>query len=100
MRDQLHVTLILTAAAELEATTGGVASTNAVPKGLSHHRVDFVPGPQKLTLRRNGVSVVAAEGPEILPAIDLYNFIPTSGYAYGPIPGTLSVPAGLRVRNP
>ncbi len=100
VRDQLHVTLILTAAAELEATTGGVASTNAVPKGLSHHRVDFVPGPQKLTLRRNGVSVVAAEGPEILPAIERYNFIPTSGYASGPVPGTVSVPAGLRVRNP
>jgi glucan endo-1,3-alpha-glucosidase len=96
VQDTLYTTVFAIAPAQLEINSGGSLSTNSLMAGRQELRTPFSPGPQKLTLRRGGREVLSAQGPDIMSAIQVYNFFPASGYAYGtehlPPP-----PANLRV---
>ena len=95
VQDMLYTTIFAKLPAQLEIDSGGVLSTNSVAMGINHIRTPFAPGPQKMTLRRDNLAEIALQGPDVLSAIQVRNFFPTSGYAYGPDP-TLPPPTNLR----
>jgi hypothetical protein len=82
--DTLYTTVFLTAPAQLEVVSGAGGSTNSLPAGRSHVRTAFLPGHQKMTLRRNGQEVLAVTGPDIQPRIARQDLFPATGYAYAP----------------
>lgn len=84
VQDSLYATVFSKRPAQLEINSGGVLSTNSVAMGINHVRTSFAPGPQRLTLRRDDQEVISTQGPDIQSAIQVYNFFPASGYAYGP----------------
>jgi len=81
--DTLYTTVFLIGPAQLEINSGGNWTTNILSAGQHQLRTPFSPGPQQLTLRRNGVAVISAQGPDILATIQAYDFFTASGYAYG-----------------
>ncbi len=94
-----YTTVFLIEPAQLEIRSGETASTNSVPKGISHVRTPFFPGPQKFTLRRNSSAVLSVHGPDILSEIQTYNYFPATGYAYSSAQKP-KAPSNLRlVRN-
>jgi len=94
--DTVYATVFLTAPANLEITSGNKSSTNALGAGLHHVRTLFSSGPQKFTLRRNGSSVLAMQGADILASIANYDFFPFSASSdYQP-----AAPNNFRVLGP
>jgi glucan endo-1,3-alpha-glucosidase len=83
VQDTLYATVLLAGPAQLEVHSGGFSTTNSLPAGQSMLRTPFAPGPQKLVLTRNGSQVLAIQGPDIQTNIQLYNFFPATGFAYG-----------------
>jgi len=81
--DQIYVTTVLTAPAQVEISSGNLTTTNQVPTGISSFRTSFAPGAQNFVLQRNGVQVLTTQGPNILGRITNYDFFPASGYSYG-----------------
>ncbi len=99
VRDTLYVTTWLLAPAQMEVHSGGVRATRELSAGLAHLRLPFVPGPQKFTLRRGSEEVLSVQGTEIVTNVSAYNFIPTSGFAYGRL-SRPTAPANLRTVAP
>jgi glucan endo-1,3-alpha-glucosidase len=99
VQDVLYTTLLLVKPADLEILSGGNWRTNSLPSGIQHIRTPFTPGAQRFTIRRGGVEVLSVSGPSIQSNIDLYDFFPASGYAYGgsgpPMP-----PQNIRLSGP
>lgn len=80
--DVLFVTTVLTAAAQLQVTSGnGVAQVFNVGGGMVHTRIPFQPGLQLFELTRNGVRLASAIGEPIMSQLSTYNFNMTSGFA-------------------
>ncbi|MGO8697760.1 MAG: endo-1,3-alpha-glucanase family glycosylhydrolase [Limisphaerales bacterium] len=92
VQDVIYNTLFLTAPAQLTIASGTNLFTNALAAGLQQLRTPFSPGPQIFTLTRNGTTVLTVQGPPVLSQIQVYDYFPASGYAYGAIP-----PPGLHV---
>lgn len=96
VQDTLYATVLLVAPAQLEIDSGSTSTTNSLPAGLSTVRTPFSPGPQHLTLWRGGIPVLTAQGPDIQTNVQVYDFFPASGFAYGkPLP-----PKDVRATGP
>jgi glucan endo-1,3-alpha-glucosidase len=88
-QDAIYAMVYLVTPAQLEIDSGPTSTTNSLPAGMSTVRTPFVPGPQKLTLRRGGKQVLTVQGPDVQNNIVLYDFFPASGFAYSkPSPPT------------
>jgi glucan endo-1,3-alpha-glucosidase len=81
--DDLFVTTELTAPATLRVTSGGVVTTYNVAAGVQFTRIPFQAGSQTFEVIRGGSTIISTSGEPILSSIQKYNFIPTSGFAYG-----------------
>jgi len=81
--DVIYNTVFLTAPAQLVISSGGNLSTNTMASGIQSLRTPFAAGPQQFVISRNGVPVIAAQGPDILSQIQVYDFFPATGFAYG-----------------
>ncbi|MBC8126929.1 MAG: hypothetical protein H8M99_07270 [Gloeobacteraceae cyanobacterium ES-bin-144] len=81
--DSLYLTMFLKAPTQLEVISGTTRTTNSLPAGMTHVRTPFSAGPQTMTLRRGGVELLSARGPDIVAVIQNYNFFLTTGFAYG-----------------
>ncbi len=95
VQDVIYSTVFLTAPANLEVSSGGQVTTNSLPAGMSHVRTSFTPGPQILTVRRNGTKVLSVQGPDILSTIQVYDYFPASGFTY-----SATAPTGVRILPP
>lgn len=95
--DQIYVTTVLTAPAQLEVMSGNLATTNPVPAGVNNFRAAFAPGAQIFVVSRHGTNVLTAQGPNILSQIQNYDFFPASGYSYGLSADVMSPPGGLHI---
>lgn len=84
VRDDLYLTLSLTAPGELRVDSGGTASVHPVPAGTTHVQVPFRPGPQRFELFRDGKRVLTLEGVPIVEKPRWYDFSPATGFVYGP----------------
>lgn len=74
VEDQIFITCILSAPAELIVKSGKKTINHQVPAGISHKRIPFQTGPQKFELRRNGKLILIKEGEEISDSLSEYNF--------------------------
>ena len=83
-QDVVYTTCNLTIPAVLEIQSGDRSTTNSLSSGITHVRVPFSAGRQTFTLRREGGDVVSVEGVPIASQIDVHNYFPATGYAYGP----------------
>jgi glucan endo-1,3-alpha-glucosidase len=83
VEDLLYTTVRLIAPAQLEILSGPTSCTNLLGEGTHHVRAPFMPGAQKMVLRRSGKEVLSVQGPDIASAIQVYDFFPASGFAYG-----------------
>jgi glucan endo-1,3-alpha-glucosidase len=93
VKDEIHVTTILAAPAELRVITGGVTKSYNVAEGIVHTRIPFNTGAQSFELWRNGVRVVQKQGENILSAITEYDFnVYSESVSSAPV---VSVPAAL-----
>jgi hypothetical protein len=92
--DQIYVTTMLTAPAQVEIRSGSLFTTNQVPAGTSSFRTDFTPGAQSFVLRRAGSAVLSIQGPDIMAQIADYDYFPAAGYSYG-----ISPPVQLQISN-
>jgi glucan endo-1,3-alpha-glucosidase len=81
VNDEIHVTTMLTAPAELRVITGGVTKSYTVGAGIVHTRIPFNTGTQSFELWRNSVRVIQQQGENILTAITEYDFNVYSGSA-------------------
>ena len=79
--DNVYVTTALTAPAELQVNSGGVATKYRVAAGLRQTLVPFHTGPQRFSLVRNGKTIVTSEGEPVVDAVQFYDYWPTTGYA-------------------
>lgn len=95
--NQIYVTTVLAAPAQLEVMSGNLVTTNSVPAGINNSRAAFAPGAQLFALSRNGTNVLTAQGPNILSQIQNYDFFPASGFSYGLSPGVLWPPGSFRI---
>jgi glucan endo-1,3-alpha-glucosidase len=95
--DTIYTTVFLPAPAELEITSGGIATTYALAAGNQYVRTPFFPGDQKFSLKRNGAELLSVQGPAIQSAIQVYDFFPATGFAYG-TNSILGPPGNLRVQ--
>jgi hypothetical protein len=86
VQDVIYTTVFLTAPAQLEIQSGPTSSTNLLGIGMTQLRTPFAPGSQQMLLRRGSSVVLSAQGPDIMSAIQVYDFFPASGFAYGPGP--------------
>jgi len=84
VQDVIYTTVFLTAPAQLEIQSGAASTTNLLAAGMTHLRTPFAPGSQTMTLRRSGNAVLSAQGPDVMSSIQVYDFFPASGFAYGP----------------
>jgi glucan endo-1,3-alpha-glucosidase len=91
VNDEMHVTTILSAPAELRVITGTATKTYNVSAGIVHTRIPFNTGAQSFELWRNGVRVLQKQGENILSSITEYDFNVYSGYA-STAPATTPVP--------
>ena len=82
VKDVIHLTLMLTALAELRVTTGTMTVTNSAPAGITQLEVPFTPGPQHFEVYRDGKCLLKTDGERIQSAPEHYNFFPTSGFVY------------------
>ena len=82
IQDVIYTTVFLTAPAQLEIISGTNYITNSLTIGISNIRTPFATGTQHFTLRRNGLPVVASQGPNIWSQILNYDYFPATGYAY------------------
>lgn len=82
--DVIYTTTFLTAPAQLEISSGTQLTTNQLVQGINHLETPFAAGPQSFTVRRNGVPILSAQGPDILSQIQVYDYFPFAGFAYGP----------------
>jgi glucan endo-1,3-alpha-glucosidase len=80
VQDSIYTTVFLTAPAQLQVSSGGIVTTNALAAGISQVRTPFQPGPQSLTLFRNGQQVISSQGSNVLSQIQVYDFFPSSGF--------------------
>jgi glucan endo-1,3-alpha-glucosidase len=92
--DQIYVTTVLTAPAQVEISSGNLTTTNRVPAGVNCFRTLFAPGSQIFVLQRNGAQVLTSQGPDILGQITNYDFFTASGDSYG-----ISPPVHLQINN-
>ncbi len=83
VQDLIYTTIVATEPAELRITSGGIATTNAVPAGVTHWRTRFWPGAQSFLLTRQGRTALSWDGPPVMSRVERYNFFPTTGFAYG-----------------
>ncbi len=60
--DTIYTTVVLTAPAQLQVSSGGTVTTNNLGAGLTFVRTPFQPGPQSLALFRNGQQVISSQG--------------------------------------
>jgi glucan endo-1,3-alpha-glucosidase len=81
VQDSIYTTVFLTASAQLKVSSGGTVTTNTLAAGISNIRTPFKPGPQSLTLYRNGQQVISSQGSNILSEIQVYDFYPASAFA-------------------
>lgn len=86
VQDVIYTTVLLTAPASLEITSGTNHATNSLPAGISNVRTPFAAGAQNLTLRRAGQQLLSVQGPDIQSQITNYDYFPASGYAYSLYP--------------
>lgn len=82
VRDDLYLTVALTAAAELRVISGGKLSVHALPAGTTHVQVPFETGGQRFELLRGGDPVILLDGPPIEATPRWYNFSPVAGFGY------------------
>jgi glucan endo-1,3-alpha-glucosidase len=81
VNDEIHVTTILTAPAELRVITGADTNIFNVGAGIVHTRIPFNTGTQSFELWRNGVRVIQKQGENILSSITEYDFNVYSDFA-------------------
>jgi len=92
--DSLYTTVYLTAPAELDVVSGSGGSTNVLPAGRSHVRTPFLPGPQTMTIRRQGNVVLTVQGtPDIQAQIVNQDLLSTTGFAYASSNSTNNSPS-------
>ncbi len=82
--DDLYVTTMLTARAELRVTSGGRKSVHPLSTGIQHLRIPFSCGAQHFAVYRDERSVLSGDGEPIVDRIKSYDFFPASGFAYAP----------------
>jgi glucan endo-1,3-alpha-glucosidase len=80
--DRLYVTTNLTNRATLKITSGRVVSHYELSPGMQHTRIPFDTGVQIFDLIRNGSVIIHREGDPIDDVVSVYNFTPTTGFAY------------------
>jgi glucan endo-1,3-alpha-glucosidase len=85
VQDDIYVSTMLTAPAELRVITGGVTKSHQVGAGIVHTRVPFNTGTQVFELWRDGIRLWRQQGASIDASIAVYNF----GYYTG---STLTTP--------
>jgi glucan endo-1,3-alpha-glucosidase len=96
VQDTIYTTATLTASAQLLVSSGGTVTTNSLGTGVTTLRTPFKPGPQILSLYRNGQLVMASQGSNILAQIKNYDFFPATGFVYNkPPPPTNFKATGL-----
>jgi len=81
--DDIFITTLLTAPATLTVTSGDVVASYTLPSGVNFTRIPFNAGGQTFKVSRNGGTIILTSGEPILSTIEKYNFIPTTGFAYG-----------------
>jgi glucan endo-1,3-alpha-glucosidase len=86
VNDEIHVTTMLPAAAELRVITGGVTKTINVAAGIVHTRIPFNTGAQSFELWRNGVRILQKQGENVVNAVTEYNFNVYSDFASSSLP--------------
>ncbi len=83
VQDAIYTTVLLTAPAQLEISSGAKTTTNSIGSGLNHLRTPFNSGQQKFSLKRDGTEVLSATGPDVLSVIQSRDFFPATGFACG-----------------
>jgi glucan endo-1,3-alpha-glucosidase len=81
VKDEIHVTTLLTSPAELRVITGGTTRTYNIGAGIVHTRIPFNTGTQFFELWKNGKRILQKQGENINSSITEYNFNVYSGYA-------------------
>jgi glucan endo-1,3-alpha-glucosidase len=82
VKDEIHVTTVLTTPAELHVITGGITKTYIVGAGIVHTRIPFNTGTQIFELWKNGQRLLQKQGEDINASIVEYNFNVFSDYAH------------------
>jgi len=99
VEDLIYSTVFLIAPAQLEIQSGPTSTTNLLGAGMTHLRTPFAPGSQNMVLKRSGNVVLSLQGPDILSSIQVYDFFPASGFAYGSVVKP-PAPSNFRVVSP
>jgi hypothetical protein len=81
IKDEIYLTTLLTAPAQLQVSSGGSVKTFNLPAGISNVRAPFSVGQQAFKVVRNGVAVASAQGENITGSPANYDFDEYSGYA-------------------
>lgn len=79
VKDELNISTMLTAPAELHVFSGTTEQTFPLKKGITHLRVPFACGAQRFEVYRKGKCILKAEGDPIQQQIIKYNYFLTSG---------------------
>ncbi|MDR3709877.1 MAG: endo-1,3-alpha-glucanase family glycosylhydrolase [Capsulimonadaceae bacterium] len=83
VQDEITVTTLLTAPAEIRVVSGGVETRSPMPAGYSSLAIPFHVGEQHFALYRNGKLVTETDGEPVTDQPFEYNFFPTTGIAFG-----------------
>ncbi|WP_295676437.1 endo-1,3-alpha-glucanase family glycosylhydrolase, partial [uncultured Mucilaginibacter sp.] len=79
IKDNLYITVMLTAPADLVVETGGTEKVFHVKQGISNIQVPFKPGAQQFKLTRNGNVIMQGSGEGIITHINTYDMNYNSG---------------------
>ncbi len=82
VQDNLYLTTMLTAPAELRVTSGDTQTRYPMSAGIAHIAVPFHPGAQHFELYRQGKCLLTLDGEPVQAQPDHYNFFPTTGFGY------------------
>jgi glucan endo-1,3-alpha-glucosidase len=80
VKDEIYVTVALTAPAALRIDSGGIQTTFPLDKGISHVSVPFHIGSQQFRLSRHSQLVGQIAGEPVQSKISVYNFYYTTGF--------------------
>jgi hypothetical protein len=80
VKDEIYVTVALTAPAALRIDSGGVQTTFPLNKGMNHVSVPFHVGTQQFQLSRHNELIGQIVGEPIQSEISVYNFYYTTGF--------------------
>jgi hypothetical protein len=83
VQDVIYTTTFLTSPAQLVVSSGDTLVTNSLPAGISSQRTPFAAGAQVISVLRDGIPVLLAQGPDILANITNYDYFTASGFAHG-----------------